>query len=169
MSGVLIYSEKEAKRNTFAINKFKEELGVTLAINDYNGTADFIINRTNNYKIAEKFEKKGIRVFNPSSLSKLANNKQLCYEFMEKNGIEILPINYKEVPAVKKPIDGHGGQGVVMINEKESFESGFVYQKPCATLGKDLRVWAIGNDIRFLQKIKLSQFQSDQISFILPL
>lgn len=147
MSGVLIYSEKEAKRNTFAINKFKEELGVTLAINDYDGTADFIINRTNNYKIAEKFEKKGIRVFNPSSLSKLANNKQLCYEFMEKNGIEILPINYKEVPAVKKPIDGHGGQGVVMINEKESFESGFVYQKPCATLGKDLRVWAIGNDI----------------------
>ena len=111
MSGVLIYSEKEAKRNTFAINKFKEELGVTLAINDYDGTADFIINRTNNYKIAEKFEKKGIRVFNPSSLSKLANNKQLCYEFMEKNGIEILPINYKEVPAVKKPIDGHGGQG----------------------------------------------------------
>ncbi len=72
MSGVLIYSEKEAKRNTFAINKFKEELGVTLAINDYDGTADFIINRTNNYKIAEKFEKKGIRVFNPSSLSKLA-------------------------------------------------------------------------------------------------
>ena len=55
MSGVLIYSEKEAKRNTFAINKFKEELGVTLAINDYDGSADFIINRTNNYKIAEKF------------------------------------------------------------------------------------------------------------------
>ena len=79
MSGVLIYSEKEAKRNTFAINKFKEELGVTLAINDYDGTADYIINRTNNYKIAEKFEKKGIRVFNPSSLSKFANNKQLCY------------------------------------------------------------------------------------------
>ena len=31
MSGVLIYSEKEAKRNTFAINKFKEELGITPA------------------------------------------------------------------------------------------------------------------------------------------
>ena len=94
MSGVLIYSEKEATRNTFAIIKFKEELGVALAINDYDGTADFIINRTNNYKIAEKFEKKGIRVFNPSSLSKLANNKQLCYEFMEKNGIEIVEMPY---------------------------------------------------------------------------
>ncbi len=147
MSGVLIYSEKEVKRNTFAINKFKEELGVTLAIDDYDDTADFIINRTNNYKIAEKFEKKGIRVFNPSALSKLANNKQLCYEFMEKKGIEILPINYKEVPAVKKPVDGHGGQGVIMINKKEKFENGFVYQKPCNTLGKDLRVWAIGNEI----------------------
>lgn len=63
---------------------------------------------------------KGIRVFNPSSLSMLANNKQLCYEFMYKNGIEILPINYSEIPAVKKPIDGHGGQNVTMINKKKN-------------------------------------------------
>lgn len=147
MAGILIYSEKEAKRNAFAIEKFKKELDVKLYIDDFNGNADFVINRTNNYKIAEKFEKRGIRVFNPSALSLLANNKQLCYEFMEKNGIEIMPINYTDVPAVKKPIDGHGGQGVIMINEKENFESGFVYQKPCATLGKDLRVWAIGGEI----------------------
>ena len=106
-----------------------------------------MINRTNNYIIAQKFEQKGIRVFNPSSLSMLANNKQLCYEFMYKNGIEFLPINYSEIPAVKKPIDGHGGQNVTMINKKEKFEPGFVYQKPCATLGKDLRVWAIGGKI----------------------
>ena len=66
---------------------------------------------------------------------------------MYKNGIEILPINYSEIPAVKKPIDGHGGQNVTMINKKEEFEPGFVYQKPCATLGKDLRVWAIGGKI----------------------
>ena len=84
MSGVLIYSEKEAKRNTFAINKFKEELGVTLAINDYDGSADFIINRTNNYKIAEKFEKKGIRVFNPSSLSACKQQATLLRIYGEK-------------------------------------------------------------------------------------
>lgn len=88
MSGVLIYSEKEAKRNTFAINKFKEELGVTLAINDYDGTADFIINRTNNYKIAEKFEKKGIRVFNPSSLSKLETTSNFATNLWRKTALK---------------------------------------------------------------------------------
>ena len=82
MSGILIYSEKEAKRNIFAINKFKENLDIKLAYENYDGKADFVINRTNNYIIAQKFEQKGIRVFNPSSLSMLANNKQLCYEFM---------------------------------------------------------------------------------------
>ena len=84
MSGVLIYSEKEAKRNTFAINKFKEELGVTLAINDYDGTADFIINRTNNYKIAEKFEKKGIRVFTPPPSQSLQTTSTLLRIYGKK-------------------------------------------------------------------------------------
>ena len=74
MSGILIYSEKEAKRNIFAINKFKENLDIKLVDENYDGKADFVINRTNNYIIAQKFEQKGIRVFNPSSLSMLANN-----------------------------------------------------------------------------------------------
>ncbi len=147
MAGILIYSEKEAKRNAFAIEKFKENLDIKLVGEDYNGTADFVINRTNDYKIAEKFEKKSIRVFNNSALSKLANDKQKCYEYVQKNGIEILPINYKGIPAVKKPIDGHGGQGVVMLEKSEEFEKGYVYQKPCDTLGKDLRVWVIGGKI----------------------
>ena len=34
-----------------------------------------------------------------------------------------------------------------MINENEPFEKGFVYQMPCDTLGKDLRVWVIGGEI----------------------
>ena len=35
MSGILIYSEKEAKRNIFAINKFKENLDIKLADENY--------------------------------------------------------------------------------------------------------------------------------------
>lgn len=54
MSGILIYSEKEAKRNIFAINKFKENLDIKLADENYDGKADFVINRTNNYIIAAK-------------------------------------------------------------------------------------------------------------------
>ncbi len=118
--GVLIYSQQEANRNIFCVDKFNELLGVTLVEPDFDGETDFVINRTNDYRISEKFEKRGIRCFNPSSLSKLANDKQLCYDFMEKNGIEIMPTRYKQVPFVKKPVDGHGGNGVIMCNQRFS-------------------------------------------------
>lgn len=147
MSGVLIYTKEEAQRNGFAVKKFVENLGVSLVDESYQGNADFVINRTNNYKVAECFEQKGIRVFNPSSLSRLANDKQCCYEFMSDNGIEIMPINYSGVPVVKKKIDGHGGTEVEMLTAAEDFQKGYVYQKPCDTLGKDLRVWVIGGEI----------------------
>ncbi|MDE6111164.1 MAG: hypothetical protein K2F65_04520, partial [Eubacterium sp.] len=150
MSGILIYSKEEAERNTFSIEKYKENLDIKLVLQeeiDFSCFADFVINRTNDYKIAERFEERGIRVFNPSSLTRLANDKQACYEFMQKNGIEIMPINYMDVPAVKKAVGGKGGTEVFMINEKEPFESGYVYQKPASDLGKDLRVWLINGKI----------------------
>ena len=102
MSGVLIYTLQEAKRNAFSVEKYKKFLGIKLVDENYRGDADFVINRTNDYRIGEFFEYKGIRVFNPSSLSRLANDKQFCYEFMEKNGVDIMPVNYKGAPVVKK-------------------------------------------------------------------
>ena len=151
MSGLLIYSEFEAKRNEFSIEKYRENLDIALMLEeeiDYTFPADFVINRTNNYKIAEEFEKRGIRVFNPSRLTRIANDKQKCYEFMRDNGIEILPVNCKTPPLVMKPIDGKGGKDVTLIEsgavpEKE----GYVYQKPASELGKDLRVWLIGGKV----------------------
>lgn len=147
MSGILVYTEKEAKRNRFSVQKFTENLNVCLVDENYRGSADFVINRTNDYRIAEFYESRGIRVFNPSALSKIANDKQACYEFMQSHDIPIMPINYGKVPAVKKTIDGHGGEGVVMINSPEPFEKNYVYQKPCDTPGKDVRVWVIGGEI----------------------
>lgn len=150
MSGILIYSEYEAKRNAFAVKKFKENADVKLVSEeavDYNSCPDFVINRTNHYQVAQAFEEKGIRVFNPSSLTRLANDKQKCYEFMQKNGIEIMPVNYSGVPVVKKAVNGKGGTEVFMLDKAEPFESGFVYQKPASDLGRDLRVWLIGGEI----------------------
>lgn len=151
MSGILIYSEKEAERNTFAVKKFKEELDVKLVFEneiDFTKLPEFVINRTNNGKIAKCFEEKGIRVFNPSSLSFLANDKQKCYEFMAENGIEIMLINQTSPPVVKKPRNGKGGRDVSLItNGKISIDSDFVYQRPASDLGKDLRVWLIGGKI----------------------
>lgn len=147
MRGILIYTKAEAERNQFAVHRFLQNLDIKLVDETYKGGADFVINRTNDYKIGQYFERQGVRVFNPSELSRLANNKQKCYEFMMEHNIEIMPINYKEAPVVKKKIDGHGGTEVVMINHTEPFEDNYVYQKPCDTPGKDLRVWLIGGKI----------------------
>lgn len=147
MSGILIYTDEQAKRNAFAIKKFKKNLDIDLVNESCRTNADFVINRTNDYKIARYYENTGVRVFNPSSLSRLANDKQACYEFMAENGVPVLPVNYTGVPAVKKPIDGHGGIGVAMLDRSEQFEEGYVYQMPCDTLGRDLRVWAVGGKI----------------------
>lgn len=151
MSGILIYSRFEAERNAFSVAKYKENLDISLMLEEeinYSAPADFVINRTNDYKIAEAFEKRGIRVFNPSRLTRLANDKQKCYEFMRDNGIEILPINYKTPPLVMKPVGGKGGKDVVFIKDAAPPEKeGFVYQKPASDLGKDLRVWLMGGEI----------------------
>lgn len=151
MSGILIYSRQEAKRNEFSVNKFREQLGVKLMYEeeiDYSEPADFVINRTNNADVAQAFESRNIRVFNPCSLTRLANDKQRCYEFMSKNGIEIMPVNYKKLPLVEKPSDGRGGRDVRLITSgKVDFKEGYVYQKPASDLGRDLRVWLIGGEI----------------------
>ena len=46
MSGILIYSEKEAKRNIFAINKFKENLDIKLTDENYDGKNKQLYNCT---------------------------------------------------------------------------------------------------------------------------
>jgi ribosomal protein S6--L-glutamate ligase/gamma-F420-2:alpha-L-glutamate ligase len=66
---------------------------------------------------------------------------------MEQNGIEIMPTRYTGAPAVKKAVGGHGGSEVYMLEKAEPFEEGYVYQKPCDTPGRDLRVWLIGGEI----------------------
>ena len=151
MSGILIYSKEEAKRNSFSIEKYKENLDIMLMLQEninFSCSADFVINRTNSFEIAEHFEKKGIRVFNPSSLTRLANNKQKCYEFMQNNSIEILPIHYRIPPLVMKPVDGKGGKNVTLITDGNIPQrEGYVYQKAASELGKDLRVWLIGGRI----------------------
>ena len=106
MSGIVVYSEYEAKRNEFAVSKFKKYLGAELVTAEnlqISAKHDFVINRTNNAKTAAEFENIGVRVFNPSPLTALANDKQACYEFMQSNGIEIMPVNQNAAPVVEKP------------------------------------------------------------------
>lgn len=147
MKPILIYSKEEALRNKFVVEKFNKALGTELVTPDYRGEASFVVNRSNNYEIAKFYENQGIKVFNGAEFCRIANDKQLCYDFMEQNGIEILPTRYKAVPFVKKPKNSHGGNGVVMCNDLADYDDNMVCQKPATDLGKDVRVWVINGEI----------------------
>lgn len=166
MNGILIYTEEEAKRNSFAVEKITGLLEIPLVISERDeipDNIDFAVNRTDNAEIAKGLESRGVRVFNPYSLSLLANDKQKCYEFMQKNGVEIMPINQKSAPVVEKPIGGKGGKNVSLITEN-GFEvkEGFVYQCPASDMGKDLRVWLIGGKIiSSILRVNRNDFRSN--------
>lgn len=150
MSGVVLYSPEEARRNEFSAEKFHTLLGAELHTPDYNGPADFVINRTNDPAVARRFEAQGVRVFNPAAFCALSNDKDACYRFMAAKGVEILPIDQTEPPMVVKPKDGHGGQGVRLILPGEPVppqDGNLVYQAVADTPGQDLRVWLLGGEI----------------------
>lgn len=148
MSGILVYSADEARRNAFVVQKFKEKLDIELVTPDYRGNADFVVNRSNDYRVAEYYENLGIRVFNPSKLSKIANDKQLCYDFMQDNGIVIMPTRYFTPPFVKKPRNDHGGNGVIMCHSADDYDENMVCQMPASDLGRDVRIWVLGGEIQ---------------------
>ncbi len=148
MKPILVYSPEEAKRNAFVVEKMKNGLGAEPVTSEYRGKADFVINRSNDFRIAEFYEQLGIRVFNPSGFCRIANDKQLCYDFMEQNGIEILPTRYSVPPFVKKPRTSHGGQGVVMCSSESDYDENMVCQKAASDLGRDVRIWVLGGKIQ---------------------
>lgn len=162
MKTILVYSAAEARRNAFAVQKFLNELVAELVTPDYRGEADVVINRSDDYRIAQYYESRGIRVFNSAVFTRLANDKQAAYDFMEQNGIPVMPTRYSTPPFVKKPRDGHGGAGVIMCNSADDYDESFVCQKPASDLGRDLRVWVLGGEIKaaFL-RVSKTDFRSN--------
>lgn len=153
MQGILIYSEEEARRNAFVVQKYLNALPVRLVLQEnltLQEPADFVLNRTDDWRIAAAFEQRGVRVFNSARVSRYANDKALAYDFMQRSGVEILPVHYSGFPAVLKKSFSKGGKDVRLVHtpgELPADLSGYVLQQPCDTLGKDLRVYVIGGQI----------------------
>ena len=162
MTPILVYSPEEARRNSFVADRITDRLGARLVTPDYRGDAAYVINRSNDCEVARFYEEQGIRVFNPYEFCQLANNKQACYDFMEAQGIGIMPTGYSTPPFVKKPVDGHGGQGVVMCFSADDYDPDTVCQKPASTLGRDLRIWVIGGEIvTSIMRVSNGDFRSN--------
>lgn len=132
-----------------------------------NELPDFAINRSRNAKISKQLENCGIRVFNSAKVTDICNDKGKNYEYL-KGIVPFLPVKYNnntiiseiedsgfEYPYVIKSCSGHGGSQVFMANNSDEEERAlaelkdvpFLIQQCCSDLGKDVRVYIIGNEI----------------------
>ena len=143
LSGLIIYSKIDKEKNTWFINRCIESLtkkGASLIYLDEdvvlvyleNHKVDFVIYRARDYHLLEVLETKGIRCFNNSLTNKIANDKYLTYQFLNKHNIACIPsflsiVDIEQFPAIMKSVDGHGGQEVFLLKAKEDAE---LYQKP---------------------------------------
>lgn len=120
---------------------------------------DGIINRTNDYLIATQFENKGIRCFNNSFLTRIANNKNECYQYVCKANVKIQDTLFNstiltDFPLILKNPLGRGGNEVYLIKNEEELANKtkeykqYTLQKMCiSNPSKDLRVYVVGNKI----------------------
>ena len=168
MFGYIIYEKNAAKRNSSYIQKYTDkferhgiELRLVYADEIYTGDKpDFAIVRVMAPEITRHLENIGVRCFNNYFVSHIANDKALTYKYVSDNGIEIMDTYYSadisfRFPVVIKPKNSHGGDRVFMINSREELmerlslyeKDNYVIQAAASDIGKDLRVYVIGNDI----------------------
>ena len=169
ISGLIVYSEYDAKCNRFFINKCLELLNdedfSLKFINeeellDYtNNKVDFVIYRGREYRLLEKLQSKGIKTFNNVLTNKIANDKYLTYEFLKENNLPYIDTylglpKIKSFPCIMKSVSGHGGQEVFFVNDVEQANQikeehpnlKFIYQDFLENDG-DVRIYMLNGEM----------------------
>ena len=140
---------------------------------------NFIINRSRIPSLSKALEQCGIHVFNSSKVCGICNDKQLTYAYLKEYEIPFMDFCWIEenqnavafsvyvekaiqfgYPFVLKPVDGHGGSHVALIENREKLceellsikkEYGhipkLIFQRCATDIGKDLRVYVLGGKI----------------------
>lgn len=153
----IIYYEEEAKKNSGFIEMLKAQaVKYDIEMNfqafekinemsenvfrDKFKDAIFVINRTRNYKLSERFEKLKIKVFHSSKITELGNDKYKTYTYLKEyfKGCEpkkhwiahTIPVKAEELEkaintyagknVIIKSVDGHGGNQVFSLREIEN-------------------------------------------------
>lgn len=169
MNGWIIYSRKDFEKNQRFIDLLREsfepyDIQLELVVLEQGipkKIPDFAVNRSRDGKVANYLEKKGVRVFNNSQVTKIANDKEKTYRFLKGSvpymaveGIQTPPDGL-QYPYVIKSCFGHGGSQVFLVHNKEEEVQvlrrlkgeKYLKQKLASDIGKDVRVYIIGNKI----------------------
>lgn len=138
---------------------YKEETGLIRELDK----PDFAICRIMDSNFNWMLTMAGVHVFNNSFVSTVCNDKALTYQYVAGHGIPIMDTWYskeqcqeKGFPMVVKPVDGSGGKGVLLVQNEDELKVALeetlagrrvVFQKVASDVGKDLRVYVLGNEI----------------------
>ena len=181
------YIEEGKKRQVEIELLLEEEIGFSVSAAAKNvlycgqqvESPGFAICRTRKYLLSKELELHGITVYNNSFISMVANNKLLSYEYVSELGIPIMPTvsgfstgMAKDVkyPCILKSLSGCGGTEVFYVENELQYEAAcarmegkqFLLQEPASDLGKDVRVYVIGNTIvKAMLRTSGSDFRSN--------
>ncbi len=164
MIGWLCYERENAEKNAWLINRLIElfqRRGITLVLKTdiVGANPDFAIVRAIRPDWNKALEKRGVRVFNNAETSAFCNDKYATYQQANAWEIPVMETQFsgapKVYPCVLKSVDGHGGAEVFWVDNQEDFAKAksrlagknYILQKPCKTLGKDMRIYALGGKI----------------------
>lgn len=186
MEGWLIYTREGAERNAFFVGKCldaarKNGLALSLRYADElpDRLPDFAVVRTMDPALSFFLESNGVRVFNPGSVSERCNDKWETYLLASRLGVpfpetELLPDPSvppeKPFPYVLKPRCGHGGDAVSLVRSRKEALTAVsalqgrpsLIQKPVSRLGRDLRVYVLGERIiASMLRISETDFRSN--------
>ncbi len=166
----LIYEKGEVKRNERYIGFYREKceaknIDLKLVVLedglDFTDLPDAAVMRAGRWDISARLEKMGVKVFNNSQLSFVANDKWETYKYLSERGVKTLE-TYEVTedfvppfyPMVIKPRGGKGGKNVEIINSYDEFvnyrsrvSEKCIAQEVCSDVGKDVRVYVVGNKI----------------------
>ena len=165
-SGLIVYTDYDAKCNRFFINKCLELLNDEVfslkyideeELIDYvnSNKVDFVIYRGRDYHLLEELQSKGIKTFNNVLTNKTANDKYLTYEFLKQNNLPYIEtsLDFSKFPCIMKSVSGHGGQEVFFVKDLEAVNQiksehpnlKFIYQEFFENDG-DVRIYILNGE-----------------------
>ncbi len=185
MKGRLIYTPWDAEKNHWFISQMQKEgerrgcaLSLSLATEDKPESlppdADFIINRSRFASISETAEQRHIPSINNALTIRTANDKWESYLLFRQLHLPcmdtFLPGQEPPYPFVVKSRSGHGGSEVLLVHDREEYETAkaalsgkpFLLQPLCDEPGVDVRVYVMGDSIMAaVQRTSRHDFRSN--------
>ncbi|MCM3637266.1 ATP-grasp domain-containing protein [Sporosarcina luteola] len=184
MKGHVYYSSADAERNRGFIDDLmlqasRMEISLTLLLDEDepDDEVDFILFRTRNPMLAERWESAGFRVINRSEVNRIANDKLNTFELATLLGVSVIPttkarsiLDLPPLPIVLKTTDGHGGDEVFLCQTKDEAEEVFskfagrrlIAQPYIESNSTDIRVFMLGDEVLgAVKRIGSNSFKSN--------